>query len=157
MLIDLLPLTSSDQSLIWEMLYQAIYVPAGTEPPAKSILEVPHIAQYAAGWGRAGDMGLKALDNGTPVGAAWLRLIQGYGHVAGDIPELTLAVLPADRGQGIGTELLKELIDTASQRYGGISLSVVGDNPAMRLYEKLGFQIVEPDGASYTMLLRMDE
>jgi ribosomal protein S18 acetylase RimI-like enzyme len=150
--IDHLPLTASDQSFIWEMLYQAIYVPAGTEPPAKYILEEPEIALYAAGWGRDGDMGLKALDNGTPVGAAWLRLMQGYGHVADDIPELTIAVLPTFRGQGIGTELLKGLIDLASRRYRGISLSVIGENPAMRFYEKLGFEIVRLEGESYTML-----
>lgn len=155
MTFDIHPLTSEDQPMLWDFLHHAIYIPAGEERPQKAILNEPDIALYAAGWGRDGDMGLKDLDNGTPVGAVWLRLIHGYGHVAGDIPELTIAVLPAFRGQGIGTELLKELIDIASQRYRGISLSVVGDNPAMRLYEKLGFQIVRPDGASYTMLLRM--
>ena len=157
MTFDIQPLTSDDQPILWEMLYQAIYVPSGAAPPTRAILEEPDIAHYAAGWGRDGDMGLKALDNGTPIGATWLRLIQGYGYVADDIPELTIVVLPAYRGQGIGTELLKGLIDHTSRCYRGISLNVVGENPAMRLYEKLGFQIVRPDGASYTMLLRMAE
>jgi ribosomal protein S18 acetylase RimI-like enzyme len=152
--IDLLPLTSSDQSLIWEMLYQAIYVPAGTELPSRTILDEPNIAQYAENWGRDGDMGHKALVDGVTAGATWLRLIQGYGHVADDIPELTIAVLPGYRGRCIGTALLTALIDTATQHYRGISLSVVGENPAMHLYRRLGFEIVRLDGASYTMLWR---
>ncbi len=88
------------------------------------------------------------------VGAAWLRLIQGYGFVAEDIPELTIAVLPAYRGRGIGTALLTQLIDEAAQSFQGISLSVVGENPAINLYRRLGFEIVRPDGASFTMVLR---
>lgn len=51
---------------------------------------------------------------------------------------------------------MHKLIDTAASQYGGISLSVVGENPALHLYERFGFQIVKPDGASSTMLLRME-
>ena len=155
--IDLLPLTLSDQSLIWDMLFQAIYVPAGTEPPSRAILEKPDLAHYAENWGQKGDMDYKALVAGVVAGAAWLRLIQGYGHVSDDIPELTMAVLPNYRAQGIGTALLTKLIETAAQSYRGISLSVVGGNPAMNLYHRLGFEILRPDGGSYTMLLRFNQ
>ena len=106
--------------------------------------------------GNDGDMGFKALVDGVTAGAAWLRLIQGYGHVAEDIPELTMAVLPGYRGRGIGTALLSVLIDTAARSYPGISLSVVGENPAINLYRRMGFEIIRPDGESYTMLLRFE-
>ncbi len=155
--IELHPLTSSDQSLLWEMLYHAIYVPKGTKPPSRAILEEADIARYAENWGQERDMGYKALEYGVIVGAAWLRLIQGYGFVAEDIPELTIAVLPDYRGRGIGTSLLTKLIDTATQSHRGISLSVVGDNPAMNLYRRLGFEIVRFEGASCTMLLRITQ
>lgn len=155
--IDLLPLTISDQSIIWEMLYHAIYVPTGTKPPSKAILDEPDIANYAENWGQDGDMGYKAFVDGVNAGAAWLRLKHGYGHVADDIPELTIAVLPDHRGRGIGTALLTKLIDTAAQSNRGISLSVVGENPAVKLYSRLGFEILRSDGASYTMLLRINQ
>jgi ribosomal protein S18 acetylase RimI-like enzyme len=155
--IDLHPLTSSDQSLIWEMLYQAIHVPAGSEPPSKAILDEPDIAHYAENWGQEGDMGYKALVDGVAAGAAWLRLIKGYGHVADDTPEMTIAVLPEYRGRGIGTSLLSALIDAAARSHPGISLSVIGDNPAMNLYRRMGFEIVRTDGAFYTMLLRFNK
>jgi ribosomal protein S18 acetylase RimI-like enzyme len=154
--IEIIPLTMSDQSLIWETLYQAIHVPTGAKPPSRAILDEPDIAKYAENWGRTGDIGLKAIENGVVAGAAWLRLIHGYGHVADDIPELTMAVLPGYRGRGIGTALLSTLIDAAARSYPGISLSVVGENPAMVLYSRMGFEIIRSDGASYTMLLRFD-
>jgi ribosomal protein S18 acetylase RimI-like enzyme len=157
MSVDLLPLTFSDQSLLWDMLFQAIYVPAGTVPPSRAILEEPDLAHYAENWGQKGDMGYKALVAGVVAGAAWLRLIQGYGYVSEDIPELTMAVLPDYRAQGIGTALLTKLIETAAQSYRGISLSVVGGNPAMDLYHRLGFEILRPDGGSYTMVLRFNQ
>jgi ribosomal protein S18 acetylase RimI-like enzyme len=153
---EILPLTPSDPSIIWEMLYHAIYVPTGADPPSKAILDEPDIAHYAENWGGDGDMGFKALVDGVTTGAAWLRLIHGYGHIADDIPELTMAVLPGYRGRGIGTALLSALIDAAARSYPGISLSVVGENPAMNLYRRMGFQIIRPDGATFTMLLRFD-
>jgi GNAT superfamily N-acetyltransferase len=150
-------LTPSDQSLIWELLYHAIYVPAGTELPSKAIVNEPDIAHYAENWGQDGDMGYKALVDGVTAGAAWLRLLQGYGDVADDIPELTIAVQPGYRGRGIGTALLTKLIDTAARSYPGISLSVVGENPAINLYRRMRFEIFRPDGASDIMVLRFNK
>jgi GNAT superfamily N-acetyltransferase len=120
--IDLRPLTPADQPLIWDFLYLAIYVSERENQPSRTVLEDPKIAVYAADWGCVGDMGFMAIENKTPVGAAWLRLIHGYGHVADDIPELTMAVLPGYRGKGIGTALLSALIDAAARSYPGISL-----------------------------------
>jgi ribosomal protein S18 acetylase RimI-like enzyme len=154
--IDLRPLIPADQPLIWDFLYHAIYVPSGVDPPSKSILDEPDISQYAENWGRDGDMGFKALIDGVTTGAVWLRLIHGYGFIAEDIPELSIAVLPGYRGRGIGTALLKQLIDTAARLHPGISLSVVGENPALNLYRRMGFEIIRPDGASCIMLLRFD-
>jgi len=152
--VELQLLTLSDQVILWEMLYYAIYAPKGKKPPSRAILEEADIARYAENWGQESDMGYKALEDGVIVGAAWLRLSRGYGFVAEDIPELTIAVLPDHRGRGIGTSLLTRLIDTAAQSFQGISLSVVGENPVMDLYRRLGFEIVRPDGASFTMVLR---
>lgn len=154
MQIEIHSVTLADQSILREMLYQAIFVPPGEEPPSRDILNDPEIAHYAEDWGKEGDVGYKAVKDEVVVGAAWLRLINGYGFIAEDIPELTIAVLPEYRGQGIGTDLLATLVDTAARRYRGISLSVVGENPAINLYRRFGFEIVRPDGASYTMLLR---
>jgi GNAT superfamily N-acetyltransferase len=113
--------------------------------------------------GRPGDRGFiaEAGAGGAPAGAGWFRLFpaadRGYGYVADDIPEIILAILPAFRGQGIGTSLLYHLIDQAQQDgYCGISLSVDPRNAAVRLYERTGFQYVRTDdGGSWTMRKRL--
>jgi len=52
-----------------------------------------------------------------------------------------LELLPTYQGQGIGTQLLKTLIDEAHQKRIPLTLQVLKVNPARRLYERLGFSI----------------
>lgn len=142
------------------MLYQSLYVPDGHAPFDRSILEQPSIARYVAEWGRIGDCGLVAVvENNLPVGAIWLRLLvgveKGFGYVDERTPELGMAVLPAYRGQGIGSDLLTRLIALASDSYEQICLSVAAENPALGLYERLGFETVNISGATLTMRKRL--
>ena len=156
------PLTAQDEPFLWEMLYQAIYVPEGQPPPERAILAEPSIARYVAGWShRPGDLGFAALEPlaRQPVGAAWLRLFSpaepGYGFVSAEIPELSAAILPAYRGQGLGTRLLEALLQAAAQQYSAVSLSVSSENPAARLYQKLGFETISSSASSLTMLKKL--
>jgi ribosomal protein S18 acetylase RimI-like enzyme len=151
------PLIQTDEQFLWEMLYQALYVPPGGAPFPPEILNEPEIARYVQDWGRAGDAGFAAIDDATlkPVGAAWIRLFsatnQGYGYVDDQTPELSTALLPAYRHQGIGTALLSHLIADAAATYPALSLSVSSDNPAIRLYQRLGFAVISESGNSLTM------
>jgi ribosomal protein S18 acetylase RimI-like enzyme len=154
------PLVPADQPFLWEMLYQALYVPDGHAPFERSIIEQPRIAQYVGDWGRTDDCGFVAVGrNDMPLGAIWLRLLvgaeRGFGYVDEQTPELGMAVLPAYRGQGIGSSLLTRLIALASDSYEQICLSVAAENPALRLYERFGFETVKIDGATLTMRKRL--
>nr|WP_240518639.1 GNAT family N-acetyltransferase [Leptolyngbya sp. BC1307] len=104
------------------------------------------LVQYVHDWGRAGDFGVAAEQDGELVGAAWLRLWsgedKGYGYLADEIPELAIAVIPEIRGQGVGTALLKQLLALAQTHYPAVSLSIRMSNPALRLYQRLGFVAV---------------
>ena len=130
------PLIPADQDFLWEMLYQAIYVPAGSPPPAREVIYQADLAKYVSDWGQSDDLGLVAIDSTIqqPVGAAWLRLLigsnRGYGYLDDHTPELSIAILPAYRGQGIGSILLEKIILAARSRYPAISLSVSVGNPA---------------------------
>jgi len=150
-------MTLADTPFLWDMLYEAIYVPEGEPRPSRELLSLPEIAHYVSGWGQPGDYGLIAVA-GTPVGAAWLRLLTGenagFGHVDDETPELSIALAPGYRGQGIGGALLKELLTYAEPRYPAVSLSVDPRNPAMRLYARLGFVPVGVNGGSVTMVRR---
>ena len=142
--LQLVPLSASDEPFLWEMLYQALYVPPGKPAFPREILKDPDIACYVQGWGRPGDWGLLALQGETPVGAIWLRqwsgVEKGYGFVSPDIPELSIALLPEFRNRGLGTRMLETVISMAKEQVPGLSLSVVEDSPARGLYERLGFR-----------------
>jgi ribosomal protein S18 acetylase RimI-like enzyme len=143
-----------DQGFLWEMLYAAIFVPPGDDPPPRTILGDPHLAHYVDAMGsRPGDSAwIAESPEGTRVGALWLRRLPngdpGYGFVDADTPELGIAVTAAHRGAGIGTLLMT----TALAATGRCSLSVDRRNPAARLYERLGFVVVSEGGSSVTML-----
>jgi ribosomal protein S18 acetylase RimI-like enzyme len=112
--------------------------------------EMP-ITRYVNGWGRRGDRCLIAIDDFHPVGAAWYRLYTahepGFGFVDEETPELTIGVVPARRGKGIGSSLLDALLERArSDEFARISLSVEKTNPAVHLYESRGFRTVRGDG-----------
>ncbi len=153
------PLRTQDEPFLWEMLYLAIFVPPGQSPPPRDTVYQPELARYVRGWGRANDFGWLAIDRATayPAGAAWLRLMaedqHGYGYINARTPEISLAVLPDKRGRGAGAELLARLIRSAQGRYPALSLSVSTSNPAIRLYERAGFQTVKEAGGSLTMKL----
>jgi ribosomal protein S18 acetylase RimI-like enzyme len=125
------------------MLYEAATW-RGDDPYA-DVLRSPHIAVYVEGWGRDGDTGVVAEDKREePIGAAWFRFYNarehGFGFIAPNIPEVTVAVRREARGRGVGSALLEALILSARAAHvGALSLSVEEDNPAVRLYERFGF------------------
>ncbi|MBN1370890.1 MAG: GNAT family N-acetyltransferase [Anaerolineaceae bacterium] len=155
------PIAASDQDFLWEMLYQAVYVPPGSPAPPREIIRQPELAHYVQDWPQPGDLGFIAAEatTGKPLGAAWLRLFSaespGYGFVAEGIPELSVAVLPECRGQGVGTALLEGLLAAARGQYAAVSLSVSAGNPAAKLYRRLGFAVYEQTGDSLTMVLKL--
>ena len=77
-----------DQAFLYDMLYQAIYIEPGSKPIKYDILNLPEIKKYVDGWGKKTDYGFLAVEVETEkkIGAAWLRLIKGYGYINNDIP-----------------------------------------------------------------------
>ena len=161
MTVTFRPLTAADEPFLWEMLYQALYVPPGQPPFPRELLREPDIACYVQGWGRPGDWGLLARDGETPVGAVWMRRWsddeKGYGYVSSAVPELSIALLPGYRGQGLGSRMIEEAIALAKPDFPGLSLSVVETSPARRLYERHGFRTVGRVMESLVMLLKWRE
>ncbi|MEM9509197.1 MAG: N-acetyltransferase [Cyanobacteria bacterium P01_E01_bin.35] len=147
----------TDMAFLWEMLYQALYVPPEASPLSREVIFQPELAKYVENWGiQKDDIGLVAvLTNQTPIGAAWLRMFKssdpGYGYIDDHTPELSIAVLPEYRDRGIGTKLLTILFAEIKSSYSAVSLSVSVNNPALHLYHRLGFEVVSQDDNSLTM------
>lgn len=57
-----------------------------------------------------------------------------------------IEILPEFQGRGVGTSLLGQIIESAHKRGYPVTLHVLKSNaPAHRLYERLGFTIIEDD------------
>jgi ribosomal protein S18 acetylase RimI-like enzyme len=155
--------TGADFDFMAEMLVDAANWDGAHGTTRASAEADPRSWRYLGGWQRPTDFGVIASDGTQPIGAAWARFGSakdaGYGHVTDDVPELTVAVLPAVRGRGVGRTMLLELIGAARDLgLPGISLSVEDGNRAARLlYEKVGFLPVGRNGGSDTMLLTFPE
>lgn len=90
-----------------------------------------------------------ALAHRRAVGALWAD------DSAQGMQVLDIAVLPAWRGKGIATRCLQDLLATAARRQLPVRLQVALDNPARRLYERLGFVATGvDDGVNLPMLCR---
>jgi ribosomal protein S18 acetylase RimI-like enzyme len=143
-----------EHNLLREFLYQAIYLPAGVEPPPRSVVDLPELQVYITDFGtRPGDYCMVAEAEGNVVGAAWCRIMEDYGHIDSSTPSLAISLLPEYREQGTGTRLLNGLLLLPRENgHRRASLSVQKENPALRLYQRTGFRIVAEKGTEYLML-----
>lgn len=154
--------TRADEPFLWEMLFYAANMVEDGATSGEEAQTHPYLAKYVREWGRAGDLGVVAIDESEqPLGAAWVRLLAGaeknYPAIDDGVPELAIAVLPQHIGQGLGGRLLARLLEDARLCHPAVALSVRESNPARRLYERLGFVVVETitnrvGGRSYVML-----
>lgn len=139
-------LTTADEPVLWEMLYQALQTSEGAT--SRDIIRKPEFAGYVEGWGREGDTGFLAYDakhDDDLLGAVWLRSRTGEEST----PELAFAVKPGLRKRGIGAALLTQLVKTNPHH--AISMRAAANNPAVRLYERFGFKIVNETPSAVTM------
>jgi ribosomal protein S18 acetylase RimI-like enzyme len=77
-------------------------------------------------------------------GVAVGRLLVARGER--DLAIVDLALLPEFRGRGIGSELLRRLLDEATAARAVVQLHVAATNPAMHLYQRFGFTKVGESG-----------
>jgi GNAT superfamily N-acetyltransferase len=157
--IQIRDLRADETAFLRDMLYAAIaWNPARELPPKEQLLELPQLTMFHEGWGRDGDTGLVAEEDGRRLGLAWYRFftqaVHGEGFVDERTPEVAVAVADGQRGRGVGTALL-EAIHACAREQGveQISLSVDHDNPARRLYERLGYVAIAPEDER--MVLRL--
>ena len=64
---------------------------------------------------------------------------------------IDIALLPAHRGGGIGGGIMRDVLDEAAAVGKRVRIHVEMNNPALRLYERLGFENIEEQGVYYLM------
>jgi ribosomal protein S18 acetylase RimI-like enzyme len=143
-----------------QVLYQMLQI-AAHEGNFQTVVENPNLSCYVEMAGHRSNSDLVAVvaqnthgsgdcHGSAVVGAAWMQTwknpngVCGFGFMDHNIPEIAMGVLPDYQGQGIGTLLLKDLIQIGLERnFSAICLSVREDNlAAVRLYERMGFRRV---------------
>lgn len=70
---------------------------------------------------------------------------------------MDIALLPAFRGAGLGTCILHDLMAEARQAGKPLRLHVETFNPALRLYQRLGFTQIDHSGVYFEMEWRPQE
>ena len=83
--------------------------------------------------------------NGAPIGRLYLD------RRPGELRVIDIALLPEERGAGIGGRLMQDVLDEAALVAKPVRIHVERNNPAMRLYGRLGFREVEDQGVYWLM------
>lgn len=151
------PLQPSETELLKTFIYEAIFIPEGVEPPPFDIIFRPEIALYYEGFGNgSADNCIVAEVDGKVVGAVWTRIMNDYGHVDDQTPSFAISLLKYFRNQGIGTELMRRMLQLLkNQGYKQASLAVQKANYAVRMYKKVGFEIVDENTEEFIMVCHL--
>lgn len=151
------PIKKEEYLLLEDFLYEAIFIPDGVMPPPKEIIYQPELQVYISDFGnREGDMGIVAEVEGKVVGACWVRIMNDYGHVDDSTPSFAISLLKEYRNKGIGTALMKDMLKRLTDHgYQRASLAVQKTNYAVKMYQSVGFEIIEEKDEEYIMLWRI--
>ena len=147
-------LRNEETELLKDFLYEAIFIPEGVELPDRSIIERPELSLYYEGFGGGvADNCLVAEVDGEVDGAVWTRIMNDYGHVDDETPSFAIALYKDYRGKGIGTALMRGMLDVLrKQGYKKASLAVQKANFAVRMYEAVGFETVYENDEEFIMV-----
>lgn len=85
------------------------------------------------------------LLDGVPAGRLYLH------QKPGDLRIMDILLAPEYRGAGIGEILLREILERAEAAGNSVSIHVEQENPALRLYERLGFRQIDTFGVYLLM------
>lgn len=143
--------------LLRDFLYEAIFIPEGVDTPPRDIIDQPELRLYYEGFGNSkADNAIVAEDDGKVVGAVWTRIMNDYGHVDDDTPSFAISLYKEYRGQGIGTDLMKEMLELLkTQGYEKASLAVQKVNYAVKMYEMVGFEVVDENDEEFIMVCNL--
>ena len=150
-------LKQDENKVLDTFLYEAIFIPEGVSAPPKDIINQPDLQVYVKDFGKnKGDLCLVAQVGDKIVGAVWVRIMNDYGHIDNETPSFAISLLKEYRNYGIGTELMKQMLTKLKlEGYKQTSLAVQKMNYAVRMYQKVGFEIVDENDEEYIMICRL--
>jgi len=147
-------LKPSEYYLLNEFIYEAIFQRDPQNLLPRTVIQNKDLQRYTLAFGTLrDDYCLGAEVDGKIVGAVWVRNIKGFGCIDNDTPEFAISLYKEYRGQGIGTELMKAMLCLLKEKgYRRVTLAVQHDNYAMKMYEKVGFEVFGAKPEEYIMI-----
>lgn len=146
-------MTADEYPLLENFLYEAIFIPEGVEKPPREIIQNEELQVYIRDFGKQkDDHCLVADEGGKIIGACWVRIMDDYGHIDDETPSFAISLFEEYRGQGTGTELMRNMLKLLKNcGYKHASLAVQKANYAVKMYRKVGFEIVGENEQEYIM------
>jgi ribosomal protein S18 acetylase RimI-like enzyme len=149
--LDLRPVRAGDEALLFRIYAgtraEELAVVPWDDAAKEAFLRQQFAAQSASYEQYAGRSHQVVLLDGEPVGRLYLA------RTDGEILIVDIALLPEHRGRGIGTALLRDVLAEADADGKRVTIHVERLNPALALYERLGFRVAEDKGV-YLFLVR---
>jgi len=150
----------SEIPLLADFLYEAIFQRDKHNLLPREVIQQPELQVYIENFGRKDDQCFVAECDGKIVGAVWTRImagnVRGFGNVDDKTPEFAISLYPEYRNRGIGTALMKRMLQqlkTVGHRQA--SLAVQKDNYALAMYQAVGFSVIDELDQEYLMICRL--
>lgn len=70
---------------------------------------------------------------------------------ADEIRIMDITLLPEHRGKGVGTSLVRELMEEAAESKRRLRIYVETFNPSQHLFQRLGFKVISEEGINFLM------
>lgn len=150
-------LQQTEVDILNDFLYEAIFIPEGIAAPSRDIIYQPELQVYVKDFGKVkDDIALVAEAQGKIIGAVWVRIMDDYGHIDDLTPSFAISLYKQYRNKGIGTALMKRMLNVLQERkYKQASLAVQKSNYAVKMYQDLGFEIMDENAEEYIMVCKL--
>lgn len=157
MIYKIREMKKNEYELLDDFLYEAIFIPVGMEKPPKDIIKNKELKVYIKNFGtNKDDTCLVAEYENKIIGACWTRIMNDYGHIDNETPSFAISLYEEYRGKGIGTDLMIKMLELLKQKgYKKASLAVQKENYAVRMYKKVGFEIIDENDEEYIMICKL--
>lgn len=152
--LNIRELKENEYNILVNFLYEAIFIPKGTEKPSREIINNEELQVYVKDFGNYKDDNCIVAElNNKIVGACWTRIMNDYGHIDDNTPSFAISLYEEYRGKGIGTKLMETMLKLLKDKgYKRTSLAVQKDNYAVKMYKKVGFKIIDENEQEYIMI-----
>ena len=157
MIYKIRKIEKNEYELLNIFLYEAIFIPKGMEKPPEDIIKNKELQVYIEDFGtNKDDNCLVAEYKNKIIGACWTRIMNDYGHIDNETPSFAISLYEEYRGKGIGTDLMLKMLELLKQKgYKKASLAVQKENYAVKMYKKVGFEIIDENDEEYIMICKL--